>query len=131
VRASVAAGDRDLRDEQDLGCPFDRKRRLFDAKKWTAEIFYAVTDPAAEQADPAETAACPETTGRSNSVHWIRDVVFGEDARKIRTRNTPAVMATLGDIVRSTLRAAGWTNTASARRAHTDPATILELHGIT
>lgn len=66
-----------------------------------------------------------------NSVHWIRDVVFGEDARKIRTRNAPAVVATLGDIVRGTLRAVGWINTASARRAHTDPAAILTLHGIT
>lgn len=58
-------------------------------------------------------------------------MVFGEDARTIRTRNTPAVMAGLGDIVRGTLRALGWVNTASARRAHTNPATILQLHGIT
>jgi hypothetical protein len=40
-------------------------------------------------------------------------------------------MATLSDIVRGTLRAVGWTNTASARRAHTDPTAILKLHGIT
>ncbi|MEU6657058.1 ISAs1 family transposase, partial [Streptomyces sp. NPDC046900] len=65
-----------------------------------------------------------------NSVHWIRDVVFGEDARTIRTRNAPAIMATLGDIVRGTLRAVDWANTASARRAHTTPTAILKLHGI-
>jgi hypothetical protein len=40
-------------------------------------------------------------------------------------------MATLGDIVRGTLRAVGWANTASAGRAHTTPATILKLHDIT
>ncbi|MFD8078775.1 hypothetical protein ACFV3E_39735 [Streptomyces sp. NPDC059718] len=41
-----------------------------------------------------------------NSVHGIRDVVFGEDPRPIRARNTTAIMATLGDIVRGTLRCA-------------------------
>ncbi|TDU03451.1 DDE family transposase [Streptomyces sp. 846.5] len=66
-----------------------------------------------------------------NSVHWVRDVTFGEDARQIRTHNTPAVVATLSDIVRSTLKAVGWANTASARRAHTAPHSILKLHGIT
>ncbi|MFC8235017.1 hypothetical protein [Streptomyces sp. NPDC056663] len=54
-----------------------------------------------------------------------------ENARTIRTRNTPAVMASLGDIVPRTLRALGWVNTASARRAPTDDATVLQLHGIT
>ncbi|MEV4214042.1 hypothetical protein [Micromonospora sp. NPDC049662] len=40
-------------------------------------------------------------------MHWIRDATFGEDASQIRTRNTPAVMAALRDIVRSTIRLAG------------------------
>lgn len=109
-----------------------RRSRPLGTRKWTEEIVYAVTDLPAEQAGPAELAAWARDHWTiENSVHWIRDVVFGEDSRKIRTRNTPAVMATLGDIVRGTLRAAGWTNTASARRAHTDPAAILRLHGIT
>jgi predicted transposase YbfD/YdcC len=59
-------------------------------------------------------------------VHWIRDVTFGEDASHVRTHNTPTVMAALRDIIRLT----GWANTASARRAHTNPATTLALHGI-
>jgi predicted transposase YbfD/YdcC len=109
-----------------------RRSRPLGEKKWTEEIVYAVTDLPAEQATPAEIAAWARDHWTiENSVHWIRDVVFGEDARTIRTRNTPAVMATLGDIVRGTLRAVGWANTASARRAHTTPATILKLHGIT
>lgn len=109
-----------------------RRRRLFGAKKWTSETVYAITDLPAEQAGPDEIASWARDHWKiENSVHWIRDVVFGEDARKIRTRNTPAVMATLGDIVRGTLRTAGWANTASARRAHTAPARILALHDIT
>jgi predicted transposase YbfD/YdcC len=65
-----------------------------------------------------------------NSVHWIRDVTFGEDAHQVRTGNTPAVLAGLRDIVRRALRTAGWANTAAARRAHLTPATVLTLHGI-
>lgn len=79
---------------------------------------------------PAGNGGTAPLADSYNSSHWIRDVTFGEDARTIRTRNTPAVVATLSDIVRGTLRAAGWTNTASARRARTDPDHILKLHGI-
>jgi predicted transposase YbfD/YdcC len=64
-----------------------------------------------------------------NSAHWIRDVVF-RDHSKVRTRNAPAVLAALRDIVRSALRKAGWANTASARRAHLNPTDVLTLHGI-
>ncbi|WP_408057554.1 hypothetical protein [Streptomyces chiangmaiensis] len=39
-------------------------------------------------------------------------------------------MAALRDIVRGTLRLAGWANTASGRRAHTAPASAHTLHGI-
>lgn len=65
-----------------------------------------------------------------NSARWIRDVVLGEDASRVRTRNAPAVLAALRDVVRSTLRKAGCATTASARRAHTDPETVLRLHGV-
>ncbi|AQW48414.1 hypothetical protein ACIQPP_48860 [Streptomyces violaceusniger] len=109
-----------------------RRRRPLAAKKWTEEIVYAVTDLPAEQASADEIASWARDHWKiKNCVHWIRDVVFGEDARTILTRNTPAVMASLGDIVRGTLRLLGWVNTASARHAHTDPATILRLQGIT
>ncbi|MFE4654451.1 ISAs1 family transposase [Streptomyces sp. NPDC056707] len=109
-----------------------RRRRSLAGKKSTGEIVYAVTDLPAEQASAGDIASWARDHWKiEKCVHWIRDVVFGEDARTIRTRNTPAVMASLGDIVRRTLRALGWVNTASARRAHTDPATVLQLHGIT
>jgi predicted transposase YbfD/YdcC len=109
-----------------------RRRRPLGTKKWTGEIVYAVTDLPAVQASPEEISAWARDHWTiENSVHWVRDVTFGEDARTIRTRNTPAVMAVLGDIVRGTLRTLGWVNAASARRAHTDPATVLRLHGIT
>jgi hypothetical protein len=65
-----------------------------------------------------------------NTAHHVRDTTFAEDANRTRTRNAPAIMAVLRDIVRSAFRRAGWTNTASARRAHTTPASALSLYGI-
>jgi len=108
-----------------------RKRRALGAKRFSTETVYAVTDLPAEQATTAELAGW--LRGHwiiENSAHWIRDVVFHEDAAKVRTRNTPAVLAALRDIVRTALRKAGWANTASARRAHLNPADVLTLHGI-
>jgi predicted transposase YbfD/YdcC len=108
-----------------------RRRRKLGAKHFSSETVYAVTDLTAGQASAAELAGYARGHWTvENSAHWIRDVVFGEDASRVRTRNAPAVLAALRDIVRSTLRKAGWVNTASARRAHTDPETALRLHGI-
>lgn len=39
-------------------------------------------------------------------------------------------MTAIRDIVRSTLKPAGWANTASGRRAHTTPEDTFILHGI-
>lgn len=108
-----------------------RKRRKIGAKRFSTETVYAVTDLTAEQASAAELAGW--LRGHwiiENSAHWIRDVVFHEDSIKVRTRNAPAVLAALRDIVRSALRQAGWANTASARRAHLNAADVLTLHGI-
>jgi predicted transposase YbfD/YdcC len=68
-----------------------RKRRLYGAKKWSSETVYAITDLPAEQADAAEIATWARGHWTvENTVHWVRDVVFGEDKSQVRTRNTPA-----------------------------------------
>ncbi|MEY9963302.1 putative transposase YbfD/YdcC [Streptacidiphilus sp. MAP12-16] len=108
-----------------------RRRRRLGTRKWTSETLFAVTDLAAHQASAQEIATWARGHWTiENSVHWIRDVTFGEDASQVRTRNTPTVMAVLRDIVRGTLRLAGYDNTASVRRAHTAPAQALRLQGI-
>jgi predicted transposase YbfD/YdcC len=108
-----------------------RKRRVLGTRRWSKETVHALTDLTAEQSTAAELAGWLRGHWTiENSAHWIRDVVFGEDASKVRTRNAPAVLAALRDIVRTALRKAGWANTASARRAHLNPADVLALHGI-
>ncbi len=106
-----------------------RKRRKLGAKTWDSETVYAITDPTAEQATAAELAGWARGHWTiETSAHWIRDITFGQDTSKARTRNAPAVLAALRDIVRSTLRKAGRANTASARHAHTNPEAAPTLH---
>lgn len=109
-----------------------RRTRALGARRWSTQTAYAITDLAFEQATAAELAAWARGHWTiENSVHWIRDATFAEDAHQLRTGNAPAVLAGLRDIVRGALRKAGWANTATARRAHLDPRKILALHGIT
>jgi predicted transposase YbfD/YdcC len=108
-----------------------RKRRRLGAKKWSTETVYAVTNLSAEQATAQELAAWARGHWIiENTVHWTKDCTFSEDASQIRRHNAPAVMTAIRDIVRSTLKLAGWANTASGRRAHTTPKNALTLHGI-
>lgn len=48
--------------------------------------------------------------------HWIRDVTYQEDASRIRTGNTPRVMATLRNASICLLRISETTNIAAALR---------------
>ncbi|MFE2710121.1 ISAs1 family transposase [Streptomyces mirabilis] len=108
-----------------------RKRRRLGMKKWRTETLYAVTDLAAHQAEPAEIAAWARGHWMIEStVHWSKDVVFGEDLSQVRRHHTPAVMSVFRDLARAGLHRAGWTNIASGRRAHTRPEAVLTLHGI-
>jgi predicted transposase YbfD/YdcC len=109
-----------------------RRRRLYGAKKWSKETVYAITDLTAEKADAAEIASWARGHWTvENTVHWVRDVVFEEDKSQVGTRNAPAVLAAVRDLIRSALKLAGYVNTAAGRRAHTDRPRVLALYGIT
>ncbi|WP_234436388.1 ISAs1 family transposase [Streptomyces sp. NRRL S-813] len=109
-----------------------RRHRLYGAKKWSSETVYAITALPAEQASVAEIAVWARGHWTvENTVHWVRDVVFGEDKSQVRTRNTPAALAAVHDLIRSALKLAGYINTAVGRRAHTERHRVLALYGIT
>lgn len=109
-----------------------RRRRPYGAKKWSSETVYAVTDLPAEQATAAGTAAWARGHWTvENTVHWVRDVVFGEDKSQVRTRNTPVAPAAVRDVIRNALELAGYVNTATGRRAHTERHRVLAVYGIT
>jgi predicted transposase YbfD/YdcC len=75
-----------------------------------------ITSLTAEQASPADLLAHVRQHWAIEALHWIRDVTYREDASRIRTGNTPRVMATLRNVSISLLRIHGTTNIAAALR---------------
>ncbi|HEX3588695.1 MAG TPA: ISAs1 family transposase, partial [Pseudonocardiaceae bacterium] len=66
-----------------------------------------------------------------NKLHYVRDVTYGEDASRVRTRNGPRVMASFRNLAVSVLRLAVNTNIAAALRAAArEAARPLALPGI-
>jgi predicted transposase YbfD/YdcC len=59
------------------------------------EIVHAVTSLDAEQAGPADLAAIARGQWGIESVHWLRDTAYAEDANTGYAGNGPQVMATL------------------------------------
>lgn len=68
--------------------------------------------------------------GIENKLHWVRDVVFGEDASLIRTGVGPRVMATLRNTAISLLHLIGRKDIEPAQRhfaAVFDRSTLLVM----
>src|SRR2546421_655336 len=53
-----------------------------------------------------------------NTLHWVRDVTFGEDHSAVRTGAGPQVMAALRNTAINVSRLAGHTNIAAAQRLY-------------
>lgn len=85
--------------------------------KTTVETVYLVTTLAPAQASPHRLLGlvrghwCIE-----NSLHYVRDVTFGEDRSRLRTGNAPQLMAALRNLTITLLHRSGFFQIASARR---------------
>lgn len=99
----------------------------------TAMAVLGVTSLSPGQAGPAELA--DHTRGHwgiENRLHWIRDVVYAEDASRVRTGTAARTMASLRNLAINALRLAGHTNIATGlrhtSRDFTRPLTLLGIH---
>jgi len=88
-----------------------------DGQRTTKEVVHGITNLTPEQADPTRLADLTNRHWGIESIHWVRDTVFGEDASRIRTGAAPAVLAALRNVVTTAFRLAGHTSIAAARRA--------------
>jgi predicted transposase YbfD/YdcC len=109
------------------------KRRRTDHKtgKTTVKTVYAVASLSAEQATPAQLARLVRGHWTIETLHYIRDTTFAEDASQVRTGNTPRAMATWRNLAIGALRAAGAKNIAAGLRHNArDPHRPLALLGL-
>ena len=100
-----------------------------DGQRTRKEVVHGITNLSSDHADAAALAAFVRGHWSiENSVHWVRDVTYGEDASRARTGNAPAVLAAISNAVTTVLRLAGTVSIAAARRAAAlDPHTIIGL----
>ena len=110
-----------------------RRRKNLKTGKVQVTTVYAITSLTSEQAGPTRLAELARSHwGAIEALHHVRDVTFDEDASRIRTGNTPRVMASLRNLVVGLSRLFGWQNTAAAidhYRSH--PKHAIQLFGLT
>lgn len=83
----------------------------------TKDVQFALTSAPREQADASRLLSWSRGHwGIENRLHGVRDVTFGEDASRIRTRAAPQVFSALRNASISVLRTLGATNIAAALR---------------
>ena len=82
--------------------------------------------------DAVTTARLVSNETAVETVHLIRDVLYQEDASRVRRGSRPRVMATLRNTALSLIRLAGWKNTTAATEHYrTHPTDALHLLGLT
>ena len=74
----------------------------------TTEVAYAITSLSAQRASAAELLALNRGHwGIENRLHWVRDVVFGEDNCRAKAQHCPQNLAALRNVGLTLLRQAG------------------------
>lgn len=111
-------------------CCVERTRRRMG--KETVERVYALTSLTPERADAARLLGIWRGHwGIENRLHWVRDVVFGEDQSQVRTGSAPQLLAALRNLVIGILRPGGVKNIAAALRHYAwKPWETLNLIGL-
>ena len=81
------------------------------------EIMHGITSLDAARGTPAVLASLTQGQWGIESVHWIRDTAYAEDASTGYTGNGPQIMATLRNIAISLLHLAGITQVTRTLQA--------------
>jgi predicted transposase YbfD/YdcC len=105
-----------------------RRRQHATTGTVTTETVYAITSLGHRYADAVLLACWLRGHWQiENTVHWVRDVTFGEDHSNVRTAAGPQVMAALRNTAVNISRLAGHTNIAAAQRHYSwEPATAIQ-----
>jgi hypothetical protein len=97
------------------------------------ELVFGITSRPATRATPAQIAAATRTHWHiENKQHYVRDVVFGEDAHQAYLGATPQVLATLRNLAISLIRLDGSNHIKrTVQHIRRDRTRALHLIGLT
>ena len=111
---------------------FEIKRDWYAKGVWHSEVHLGITSLPGEVADPLELLKLRRGHwGIENKLHWVRDVVLGEDKSTIHLGAGPQVVAAIRNSVLNVLRGAGYSKISSQlRRNSRNPTLALALLGI-
>ncbi len=102
-----------------LGQCFKLTRERTVRGKTTTETVFGITSLKRGQADAARLLKLTrQHWGIENSVFWVRDMTFGEDACRVRSGSGPHVLSCLRNAAINLLSRAGVKNKAAALRRH-------------
>jgi hypothetical protein len=98
----------------------------------TVEVQYAITSLSPDRADAARIlSSWVGHWGIENRLHWVRDVVFGEDACRAKAGHSPQNLAALRNASLSLLRLNGVKEILSTLRHFTmRPLDLMNFLGI-
>jgi predicted transposase YbfD/YdcC len=92
------------------------------------EAVLYLTSLAAADASPEDLLACVRGHWSVERLHWLRDVIWREDASLLRTGSAPQVMSAITNLVISLFRIRGVTKyAAETRRNARNPSRALQL----
>ena len=100
-----------------LAIQVQRRRRAIGSRSWTGETVYAITSMNWRQARADLVADAIRGHWRiENELHWVKDVVLGEDACRVRTEGGPQLLAGLRNAALRLLRRSGIRQIAAGLR---------------
>ncbi|MDE0554598.1 MAG: ISAs1 family transposase [Candidatus Poribacteria bacterium] len=108
---------------------YHSQRQHLTTGKHTYQTQYGITSLMPEQASPEDLLNCRRRHCTiENKLHWIRDVVFRQDASRVRTAGIPHVMAALRNTALAVLRFTGHTKiTQELRTFAANPILAVKL----
>lgn len=93
------------------------ERTTWRGGKRTTEVAYAITSVPRSRAGAAQLLTWWRGHWRiENELHWVRDVVLGEDGCRIRSGSAPQAMSALRNAALNLLRASGVTEITRSLR---------------
>ena len=100
----------------------------------TNEVSYGITSLSREKADAARLLELTRGHwGIENRIFYVRDVTFGEDGCRVRSKGAPLILSVLRNTAIAVLNLAGVKNKAEKLRrhaAHPDEAlALITAHG--